>query len=153
MKNSLGDIFNIGSIKMNLDGKTKDMVFTELINGIASSTAECNPAELLAAIWRREKKMSTGIGFGIAIPHAFCKGITDVVGAIGISHQGLDYDALDKKPVHVVFLLGISERMEETHLHILNVVFSLMESDMITQIQNAKNAEDIHSILSQTRLA
>jgi mannitol/fructose-specific phosphotransferase system IIA component (Ntr-type) len=93
--------------------------------------------------------MSTGIGNGFAIPHANCKGIGNMTGAIGISSQGIDYGALDKKPVHIIFLLAISEKADENHLHVLNLIFKLAGSEMLTLMKNAKNAEEIHAVLSR----
>jgi mannitol/fructose-specific phosphotransferase system IIA component (Ntr-type) len=97
----------------------------------------------------REKKMSTGIGNGFAIPHANCRGIASMTGAMGISSQGIDFDALDKKPVHIIFLLAISEKADETHLHVLNLIFKLAGSEMLTLMKNAKKTEEIHAALSQ----
>jgi len=149
MENSLGDVFDLRSIKLCLDGKTKDMVFVELIDAITDLYPECNAAEILAEIQARENKMTTGISSGIAVPHAYCNGITNITGAIGISQHGIDYGALDNKPVHVVFLLTISKEKQENHLHILSILFQLAQSEAINKIKSAKNAEEIHNILSQ----
>ena len=149
MGNLLSGVFNSRSIKLDLDGKTKEMVFAELIDGIADVYPGCNRSELLAAVREREEKMNTGIGSGIAVPHALCRGICGVAGAIGISQHGIDYGALDNEPVHVIFLLTMNKNAEETHLRILSEVFKLAQSQMIVLLKNAKKAQDIHSILSQ----
>jgi PTS system fructose-specific IIC component/PTS system nitrogen regulatory IIA component len=149
MENSLCDVFDLRAIKLNLDGRTKETVFIELVDAIAALYPECSTDDMLTAVRQREEKMSTGISSGIAIPHAFCRGITHMAGAIGVSQQGIDYGALDNKPVHVVFLLLINEKAEENHLRILKKIFQLTQSEAITQIKNAKNAKDIHTILSQ----
>jgi mannitol/fructose-specific phosphotransferase system IIA component (Ntr-type) len=147
MRKTLGDIFAPGTINLNLAGKTKDSVLSELISGIYASYPQYNTSDMLRAISQRENQMTTGIGSGVAIPHAFCKGIDNMVGAIGISKSGIDYGAIDNKPVHVVFLLAINEKAEEKHLRIINLIFNIIKSEAITQIKNAKRAEDIHSIL------
>jgi len=151
MGNFLCDIFDLRSIKLGLDGKTKDSVFVELIDAITGVYPEYNTAEILAEIQAREEKMTTGISSGIAIPHAYCNGIKNIIGAIGVSQQGIDYGALDNKPVHVVFLLTISKEKKENHLHTLNVIFQLAQSEAINRIKSAKNAEEIHDILSKAR--
>jgi mannitol/fructose-specific phosphotransferase system IIA component (Ntr-type) len=148
----LSDIFNLRSIKLNLEGKTKEMIFEELVDGIAGSNPYSDRAEMLAALWEREEKMNTGITSGVAIPHAFCKGIDNIAGAIGVSRLGIEYGALDNKPVHVVFLLAVSEHAKENHLRILNQILKLAQSEVINQIKNAKSAEDIHALLAQIRL-
>ena len=149
MGNLLSDIFNLQSIRLNLDGKTKETVLNELIGGIADLYPDCNRLEILAAIKEREEKMNTGITGGVAIPHAFCRGIANMAGAIGISRHGIDYGAPDNKPVHVIFLVAISEYTEENHLVVLNRIMKLVRSEALVRLKNAKNARDIHSLLSQ----
>jgi len=106
MERLLGEIFDVRSIKLDIDGKTKESALAELIDSISVLNPECNRAELLAAIMEREKKMSTGVGNGVAIPHASCRGIDNISGAIGISKQGIEYGALDKKPRSCDFFNG-----------------------------------------------
>ena len=151
MQSLLSDVFDLRAIKLNLDGKTKEMVFVELIDAIAALHPQCDRAELFTAIRKREEKMNTGIACGAAIPHAFCKGIDNIAGAIGISQQGIDYGALNDKPVNVVFLLAINDHAKENHLSILNLIFDLAQSEAIAVMKNAKTAEDIHAILSRIR--
>ena len=152
MEKSLGDIFDLRSIRLGFDGRTKEKVLLELIESISDLHPECSRNELLAAIMERERKMSTGIGHGVAVPHASCRGITNIAGAIGVSEQGIDYGALDKKPVHIVFLFAISEKVDENHLHILNLIFRLTETEEFASMKNKKSAEEIHAMLSCVHL-
>jgi len=152
MGNLLSDIFGVQAIRMNLEGKTKDAVFGELIGAITDLYPECNAAEMLAEITEREDKMTTGIGSGIAIPHAYCNSIENLTGAMGISRQGIDFGASDNKPVHVVFLLAISKKKKENHLRVLNMILQLAQSNAIDKIKTAKTVEEIHDILSQGHL-
>ena len=152
MGKSLSEIFDIKSIRLDFDGKTKELALADLIDSISVLHPECDRAELFTAIMEREKKMSTGIGNGIAIPHAGCKSIADMGGAIGISKQGIDYGALDQKPVHIVFLFATSEKADENHLRVLNLIFKLATSGEFTLMKNAKSAEEIHAILSRVHL-
>jgi mannitol/fructose-specific phosphotransferase system IIA component (Ntr-type) len=139
----------VRSISLDFNGKTKELALVELIDSISALNPDCDRTELFTAIMDREKKMSTGIGNGFAIPHANCRSIGNMTGAIGISSQGIDYGALDSKPVHIIFLLAIGEKADENHLHVLNLIFKLAESEMLTRMKNAKNAEEIHTVLSQ----
>ena len=147
MVKQLGEIFDPRSIKLDFNGKTKETVLTELVDSIAAFHPECGKAELFDAVMAREKKMSTGIGNGIAIPHVFYGGITGMDGALGVIKQGIDYGALDDKPVHVIFLLVINRQAEEYHLRILNLISKLTESGEIALIRTAKSVEEIHAIL------
>jgi len=145
----LSEIFDPRAIMLNLEGRTKEALFTELSDAIVNVHPEFDRAALLAAMWEREKKMSTGIGPGIAIPHAVCGGIDSMAGAIGISQTGIGYDALDNKPVHLVFMLAMGEMAREHHLSILNQINRLANSEALMMIKNAKNAKDVHAILTK----
>lgn len=147
----LHEIFDERSIRLNLEGKTKQAVFIELVDAIAAACPECNRTVMLAALWEREDKMSTGIASGVAIPHAFHRGINNMAGAIGISQNGIEYGALDNKPVYVVFMLAMGEPAEENHLRTLNQIFTLVQSEALAMIKKAKNAKDIHTILARFR--
>ena len=145
----LKEIFNPQSIILNLKAKTKEEVFVELADAIASLHHGVRSEEILAAMWERENKMSTGIASGVAIPHAFCGSVTGITGAIGISRDGIEYGALDNKPVQVVFMLAIGGPVQEHHLRVLNQIFKLAQSEALALIKKAAAAQDIHAILSQ----
>lgn len=145
----LSKIFDSRAIILNLSGTTKEDVFTELADAISAIHPECDQPGMLAALWEREKKMSTGIAPGIAIPHAVYRGINTVVGAIGISKAGIEYDALDKNPVHVVFMLAMGEFVQENHMRVLNQIFTLVQTEAFELIKNAQTAQEAHAVLSR----
>ena len=145
----LNEIFNIQAIKLNLEGTTKEAVFTELADTISAVYPECDQTILLTALWERENKLSTGIASGIAIPHAIYRGIDNVAGAIGISKSGIEYGALDNKPVHVVFMLAMGEQAHENHVRVLNQIFALVQTEALTLMKNAASAQDVYALLSK----
>jgi mannitol/fructose-specific phosphotransferase system IIA component (Ntr-type) len=163
------------SIKLNLTSKTKEAVFSELVEEIACVHPELNPDEMLAVIWDREKKMNTQVTSGVAVPHGyypgppaerkarrFPSGMVDVVGAMGISKSGIDYGTpaerkarrfpsgtADHDPVHFVFLLVMSEKFREKHLQVLSRTLSLIQSGMLSQIQAAGDRQEVSDILAR----
>ncbi len=149
MRILLSEVFNSQSIILNLENRTKEAVFAELAEMITAACPECDSEIMLSALWEREKKMSTGITSGVAVPHALCRGINRMAGAIGISREGIDYDAPDHKPVHVVFMLAMSMPAEDNHLRILNQISRLSQSDALPLILNAKNNQDVYAVLSR----
>jgi len=76
---------------------------------------------IAAVVKKRESSMSTGIGFGIGIPHASTDLITEVVGALGRSRKGVNFDALDNQPVNLVMLFLVPQGQFQKHLHTLAV--------------------------------
>jgi mannitol/fructose-specific phosphotransferase system IIA component (Ntr-type) len=143
----LSDVFE--SIKLNLEGRTKEAAFAELIGLITAAHPEYSGEELYAAINDRENKMSTGIGSGIAIPHGYCRSVSAITGAIGISKAGIAYGSLDRKPVHLVFMLAMDEASRENHLRILNKVFTLANSEAIATIMAATTTQEVRDVLSR----
>ena len=148
MRITLGEVFDTRAILLNLAGTTKDEVFRELVDAIALVNPESDKAAMLAALWEREKKLSTGISSGVAIPHAVCTGIGTIAGAVGISSAGVEYGALDGKPVHIIFMLVLGEAAKEDHLRILDKTFTLVRTEAaLTLIKNAKSAQEVYEIL------
>jgi PTS system fructose-specific IIC component/PTS system nitrogen regulatory IIA component len=145
----LNEIFDPKTILLNLAGTTKEAVFAELVDAIISVHPECEKNVILKALWEREKKLSTGIAPGAAIPHAICGGTSTITGAVGISKKGIEYDALNKNPVHVIFMLIMGEGAKENHLHILDQIFNMVRTEALTKIKDAESAEAINAILSK----
>ena len=99
--------------------------------------------EAIAAVVRkRENSMSTGIGFGIGIPHASTDLIGEVVGAFGRSAKGINFDALDSQPVKLVMLFLVPQGQFQKHLHTLaNIAKMLHNKDFRAALEVAPAAE------------
>ena len=96
----------------------------------------------------REQKMSTGIGRGIAVPHAVCPSLKNILGAIGISRNGLEYDALDNEPVYLVFLLLSDQNDHQSHLDALRRLSAAVKSpSFISAVLEKKTPADVYDTL------
>jgi mannitol/fructose-specific phosphotransferase system IIA component (Ntr-type) len=145
----LSQIFDKRIINVNLESEDKDEVFEELIEGIFAVHPELNRKEALDAVLVREQKMSTGIGRGIAVPHGVCPSLKSTLGAIGISRQGLEYDALDNEPVYLVFLLLTDPDDHQSHLDALRRLSLAVKSpSFISSILEKKTPADVFDTLS-----
>ena len=147
----LSEIFDEHSIKLNLDAHTKEAAFRELIETVADIHPELNKAEMFSVIQDRERKMSTAVTSGVAVPHGYYPDSYGIFGAIGISRNGIEYDTLDNEPVHFVFLLLMGESAREQHLRTLNRILALIRSGCLATIQAARDAREVRDILSQFR--
>ncbi|MDR1232533.1 MAG: PTS sugar transporter subunit IIA [Spirochaetaceae bacterium] len=147
----LNEIFNEQTIKLDLESDTKAAVFTELIETMAAVHPELNKTEMLSAVMYRENKMNTAIAAGVAVPHGYYSGTDKIIGAIGISKNGIDYGTTDNKPVHFIFLLLMGDAVREEHLRILNRVLSLINSGALPSLQTAKDVREVYDILSRFR--
>ncbi|GHV88094.1 PTS fructose transporter subunit IIA [Spirochaetia bacterium] len=145
----LNEVFNKQSIRLNLESKTKEAAFAELVEAITDVHPELDRDQMLAVIQERESKMNTSVASGVAIPHGYYPGAGDLVGAIGISKAGIAYDAPDHKPVHFIFLIVMGEANREKHLSVLSRTMSMIKSGTLPHLQAAKSPEEVHTILSR----
>ena len=102
---------------------------------------------ILASLKQREETMSTGIGFGIAIPHASSDRIDQVVASFGRSSSGIEFDALDNAPVKFVVLFVVPKNQFQTHLRTLASIAKFL-NDRATResLANAQSADEILAI-------
>jgi len=140
----LGDILSKDQIIPDLQAADRWQAIEELIgNLVATGKIKAEHREAITAVVRkRETSMSTGIGFGIGIPHASTDLIYEVVGALGRSKKGVDFNALDNQPVHLVMLFLVPQGQFQKHLHTLaNIAKMLHKSDFRQALEQAPDAE------------
>ena len=144
----LGNVFSPKGINLNLQSKDKDELFEEMIECHVAVQPGIDRAQVLAAIKERESKMSTGIMHGIAIPHGRCACVDGIIGAVGISRQGVDYQSLDGAPVRLVFMFVCGENEAESHLEVLKELASVLQEPSFSKSMMEKtSAEDVYQML------
>ena len=144
---SLVDLINESRITI-LKSITKKGVLKEMVDLIASSEKIMDKNEFFEAISEREEIMSTGIGLGIAIPHVKIHSVTDLVMAMGISKEGIEYDALDDKPVYIIIIIGASENQQNEYVQTLARVTLFLKNPRIREeIRSAKDIKTIYNII------
>jgi mannitol/fructose-specific phosphotransferase system IIA component (Ntr-type) len=101
-----------------ISGSTRHEAVKELV-ALAAEAGHLDPGTIESAVWEREEAAATGIGNGVAIPRAQVAGLTAPLVAVGLSEAGIDFDAPDGDPAHVVFLLLTPHEEPETQLDLL----------------------------------
>jgi mannitol/fructose-specific phosphotransferase system IIA component (Ntr-type) len=130
---------------------TKDAALKALVKVLARTDKVAKEKELAKAISDRERILSTGIGYGIAIPHAKIPSVSAFVAAIGICKAGIPFDSLDGKPVHVIVMIAGPEGQNEEYLRILARFTAVLKSEQTrTRIIEAKKPEQVLAILQET---
>ncbi|MDY6935176.1 MAG: PTS sugar transporter subunit IIA [Spirochaetota bacterium] len=133
-----------------IKSRDKYKAIAELAHVFSDSNICSNIDELIRALHEREEIMSTGIGFGIAIPHAKIKSVNEITFAIGISKHGIDFDSIDKKPVHLLVLVAAGERQHKDYLKLLSNIMAKLKNQRIKQrIINSNSNKEIINILSE----
>ena len=106
--------------------------------------------DILAALKQREETMSTGIGFGIAIPHASSDSVTEVVAAFGRSSQGIEFDSLDNAPVKFVVLFVVPKDQFQTHLRTLASIAKFLNDRSVREsLAAAGTQEEILAVFEE----
>src|SRR5256712_6365480 len=139
----LGDILTREQIITDLQATNRWEAIDELINNLVATgkIKEEHHDAISAVVKKRENSMSTGIGFGIGIPHASTDLIHEVVGALGRSKPGINFDALDNQPVNLVMLFLVPLGQFQKHLHTLaNIAKLLHKSEFRQALEQAPNA-------------
>jgi mannitol/fructose-specific phosphotransferase system IIA component (Ntr-type) len=143
----LSEIFNAQHIKLNLESETKDEAFEELVEAIIAVHPELNRQEMLEAVTMRESQMNTAVASGVAMPHGYCHTLNGLVGVIGISRTGIEYDTEAREAVHCIFMVLMSHECREKHLPVLSKLLHLLDSQVLSEMRAAKSTQDIHNIL------
>jgi mannitol/fructose-specific phosphotransferase system IIA component (Ntr-type) len=141
----LSDIFRQDLIKLDLESKTKNEVFKELIETIAKVHSKFNRREMFDAVIFRENRMNTAILPGVAVPHGYCQVADGIIGAIGFSQTGIEYGSL--KPVHVIFMLLMDASSREYHLRVLSRLLEMLNSRSFAAIQAAETPQEVYDML------
>ena len=146
----LNTVLTAETINLHLKGSTKDEIISELLDILVAAKKIPDRQSALTAVMDREKKMSTGMKHGIAIPHGKTDTIEDLVACVGISDKAVDFDSLDHEPCRI-FIMTLSP-VEKTgpHLQFLAEISLLFKSaEKRQEILNASSAEAIIKILSE----
>jgi fructose-specific phosphotransferase system IIA component len=139
-------------ILTDLAAKDRWEAIDELINNLVV-TGKIQPQHreaIAAVVKKRETSMSTGIGFGIGIPHASTDLITEVVGALGRSKKGINFDALDNQPVNLVMLFLVPQGQFQKHLHTLaNIAKILHKAEFRSALEKSPDAESMLAVIKE----
>ena len=147
---NLGDILQQEQILPDLRAANRWEAIDELIDAlVAGGKVKPEHREQIAAVVKkRETSMSTGIGFGVGIPHASTDLIHDVTGAFGRSRAGMNFEALDNQPVKLVMLFLVPQGQFQKHLHTLaNIAKSLHNKDFRQALETAPDAAAMLKII------
>lgn len=145
----LTQILQPSCIAAPLKSKDKDSAIEELVNILASAGQVKNAAAALEAVMEREQTRSTGIGSGIAIPHGKSAAVEELVMAVGIAAEPIEFASIDNKPVSIIVLL-ISP-MDKTGPHIqalARISRLLLDEQFKAKLEKASSPEEVYQLIS-----
>lgn len=146
----LTDILKPQNIKIPLTAKTKTEAIGELVALLAANGEVKDAKKVLDSVLDREATRTTGIGNGLAIPHGKCNGTDHVVMAIGKPALPIDFQAIDGRPVNIIWMLNSPPDKTGPHIHALARISRLMTLDKFrVALAGAKTGEEMWEIINQ----
>jgi len=146
------DFVIVEAIQPNLVAIDKEGAIRELTGALveAGQVDEEHAEAVFDTIIEREQLGSTGIGRGIAIPHAKHAGVKRPVGTVGVSREGVEFNSLDGDRVHLIFTLISPPEQSANHLAVLEYVSRQLRNDLFCKVlKESKTASDIRQILEE----
>ena len=135
-------------MSFDLTGQKKADIIGELVELAAQSSMVRDKDELLSAVLEREKLVTTGVGYGVAFPHAKTRAVKGIIIIFGRSEIGVDFEAMDKKRVHLFFLIAAPKDAIGAHLNVMARLSFIMKSEKNRErLMRAKTAGEVMLIL------
>ena len=148
----LSDIMVKEAIIPQLEATERDAAITEAVTALAGTGAipKSRVKDIVKAVLDREQQATTGIGKGVALPHAKLKCIKKVVGTIVRSAEGIDFSALDSKPVYSMVLLLSSPDNPDEHLQAMETIFKHVQREIFRKfLRQSETAEAISELIEE----
>ncbi|MFA9456398.1 fructose-specific PTS transporter subunit EIIC [Halalkalibacter sp. AB-rgal2] len=140
----ISELLKKDTIVLNMKATDKSSAIDELVRKLDSAGRLNDPSQYKKDIWEREEQSTTGIGDGIAIPHAKSAGVQTPAIAFGRSSDGLNYESLDGQPTHLFFMIAASENATQSHLDTLSRLSTyLMDEEFRNKLLAASSEDEI----------
>lgn len=146
------DFISKDSIKLNMEARGKKESISELVDVLVQSGKIKKEARdaIIKAILEREELGSTGIGQGVAIPHAKTNLLSEIVGAVGISKKGIEFNTLDGEPAYIIFMLIAPIDSSGLHLKALARISHLLKDKFFRQaLRDANKVDEVIKIIKE----
>jgi len=144
----LTEILQPTCVKVPVESTEKEAAITELVDLLDANGLLSDRDVALDAVLTRERAQSTGTGAGIAIPHGKCNGVKELVMALGIAHEPIEFGSIDGKPVTILILLVSPADQTGRHIQALARISRLMLNEQFKQrIEKAASAEEVYELL------
>ena len=151
MEEKIYEILPESQISLNIKSRTKEEALKEMVELLMSSDSApyiLDKKALLNDLMERERLETTGIGDGIALPHARADSVSQLVIGFGRSPQGIEYDSLDGQPVHIIFLIAAPKTFSTRVLKILAKISRLLSRNSFrAALLSAESEKEIRELI------
>ena len=146
----IADFLDPKAIVFELEAENKKEVLEELCKALVSLDSSLDQDKMVGILLDRERLGSTGVGEGVAIPHGKMENLDRLIACFGRSSKGVEFEAVDKKPVHLFFLLFAPENSAGIHLKALAKISRLLKRPSVREeLMSVPSGESLYHILTQ----
>ena len=146
----LKDLLSGDVIRIPLENTEKNAIIEEMVDILDKAGKLKDKKAVLKAVLEREQVMSTGMGDGIAIPHAKTDGVDELIAAFGVTKEPVDFKSIDNKPVRIIFLLVGPTDLTSPHLKVLSRISRLTHrKEFREKLAAAKNSKQVIDAITQ----
>lgn len=147
---NFSNLININQILLNCEAASKKKALEIISQLVSDNFSEFTTNEIFDSLIQRERLGSTGIGHGVALPNGRLQNCTEAIGVFISLHEGIDFDAIDREPVRLLFALLVPEDSTEEHLEILAKLAEFFRQEKNREaLEHATSSETIYNILNQ----
>ncbi len=144
----LADVLTTDRIRLDLTASSKKTLLEKMAALLSKDASSAAERDIFESLCQRERLGSTGLGFGVAIPHGRSSGQQDIVGALIRLKKPIDFDAPDQGKVDIFFALAIPEECSDAHLKLLaNLAEFFKDSDHLHAVRSAEGTEQLLSLM------
>lgn len=146
----IADVLNIASITVMMQAESKEDLLEKMVE-LASKTGKIKDIQIAKKeIFERERIMSTGVGKGIALPHAKTNVVDESIGSLAILSDFVDYNSLDGKPVNIVFMLIGRDSNVGNHLRLLSKISRILNNDSFrSKLIKSSSPEEVYKYFDE----
>lgn len=149
----ISDFLNADLLELDLSASDTESCIKKLVDILERSSLIKSPEEVYQKLIEREKVMSTGIGMEVAIPHARCPSLSKTIVTMAISNRGIEFKAIDGKPVKVIFLIVGPPEAASHHVKLLAQIARMIKSkDFAETVLQAKTGAEIVEIIQRKEM-
>lgn len=150
----LSELVNVDAIRLRLEAKTKREAIAEMVELLEAAHACHSQGEILDRVLRREAMMTTGIGYGVAIPHGKARAAERMMAACAVAPEGLDFESEDGQPA-VLFVLFVSpENAATLHVKVLANISRLFKEETVRRtLRDARTPQEFYAALQAAEAA
>lgn len=146
----VADLLSEESISLNMSATSKEEAIRELAELLVSTDRTLDKELLVKSVMEREKRMSTGLGKGVAVPRCRIDGLKKIRCSFGIKHGGIQFDALDGLPVEIFFMVAAPRKTNDTYTRILSRLYMVLNQETFrSNLLKAQSARKVFSLVSE----